>query len=120
LFRNSKFEIRNLPLDGLFVAIGHKPATGFLKDSGVLLDRKGYIYTSGRVAYELQAKKEQNFGIDHNLYNYDYQFTTNVPGIFAAGDCVDHVYRQATTAVGMGVAAELEVEKWLLSLDIRQ
>lgn len=99
---------KELPLDGLFVAIGHKPSTEFLQGSGVLLDQKGYIYTSGRIA--LEGKKEP---LPDEQFNFSYQYATSVPGIFAAGDCVDHVYRQATTAIGMGVAAELEVQHYL-------
>ena len=74
--------------DGLFLAIGHTPATRFLKESGVELDEEGYILTK--------------------------EFTmTSVEGVFAAGDCVDHRYRQAATAAGMGVAAALDAERWL-------
>ncbi len=75
-----------IPIDGLFIAIGHKPDTDLFKDQ-IELDKKGYVITK--------------------------QSMTSVPGVFAAGDCVDHVYRQAATAVGMGVAAALEVERWL-------
>ena len=46
-------------------------------------------------------------------FNYAFPSMTSVKGIFAAGDCVDFQYRQAGTAVGMGIAAALEVEKWL-------
>jgi len=79
--------------DGLFFAIGHIPATGFLKDSGVKLDELGYIING----------------------NDNWPTMTNVHGVFAAGDCVDHRYRQAATAVGMGVSAALDIEKWLES-----
>ncbi|MCR4326399.1 MAG: thioredoxin-disulfide reductase [Candidatus Roizmanbacteria bacterium] len=99
---------KELPLDGLFVAIGHKPSTTFLQGSGVLLDKKGYIYTSGRIA--LEGKIEE---LPDDQFNFTYQYATSVPGIFAAGDCIDHVYRQATTAIGMGVAAELEAQRYL-------
>lgn len=95
---------RNLPLQGLFIAIGHTPSTAFLQGSNVQLDKKGYILTSAMVALGENRSKD---------FNYNYQYMTSVPGVFAAGDCVDHVYRQAATAVGMGVAAELEVERYL-------
>ncbi len=76
--------------EGLFFAIGHTPATGFLKDSGVKLDEQGYILTK--------------------------DFTmTDVAGVFASGDCVDHRYRQAVVAAGQGVMAALDMEKWLES-----
>ncbi len=105
---------RELSAEGVFIAIGHKPATEFLKGSQVLLDDKGYVYTSGRVALEnLQKDKKEELKQLIDKFNFDYQYMTSVPGVFAAGDCVDYVYRQAGTAVGMGIAAELELEKWL-------
>ncbi len=106
---------RVLNLDGLFIAIGHKPATAFLQESAVILDKKGYIVTSAQDALN-HAKlcKSHNSSTVLN-FNYNYASATNLEGIFAAGDCVDHIYRQAATAVGMGVAAELEIERYLKS-----
>jgi thioredoxin reductase (NADPH) len=78
-----------LPVGGLFIAIGHTPATAFL--NGQLdLDAKGYIKLKD-----------------------PYRSTTSVEGVFAAGDCVDSVYRQAVTAAGMGCKAALDAERWL-------
>jgi thioredoxin reductase (NADPH) len=84
-----------LPVQGLFIAIGHDPATKFLKESGVEMDENSYIITN-----------------KHHT-NAHYQYSTNIPGLFAAGDCVDPHYKQAATAVGMAVAAEIEIEKYL-------
>ncbi len=76
-------------LGGLFVAIGHTPATGFL--NGQLdLDKKGYVKL---------ADTERS--------------TTSVDGVFAAGDVSDSVYRQAVTAAGMGCKAAIDAERWL-------
>ena len=75
---------------GLFVAIGHDPATAAFK-SAVNLDDEGYI------AVETGTTR------------------TTTDGIFAAGDCVDKIYRQAVTAAGMGCMAALDAEKWLAS-----
>jgi thioredoxin reductase (NADPH) len=72
---------------GVFIAIGHEPNTKFLQGA-VELDDKGYVKVT-RGTY------------------------TNVEGIFAAGDCVDHVYRQAVTAAGMGCMAAIDTERWL-------
>lgn len=91
--------------DGVFLAIGHTPATKFLEGSDVELDSMGYIITSERVAWE-GIKTEKR-------YDMKYRFATSLPGLFAAGDCVDFVYKQAGTAVGMAIAAELEAEKYL-------
>lgn len=77
--------------EGVFLAIGHVPATGWLKDSGIELDQAGYI----------------KVGMG------EYPTGTSVPGVFAAGDCVDHRYRQAAVASGQGVMAALDTEKWL-------
>jgi len=79
--------------DGIFFAIGHIPATGFLSKNSKILDENGYVKTG----------------------NGDWPTMTDIAGVFAAGDCVDHRYRQAATAVGMGVQAALDIEKWLES-----
>lgn len=88
--------------EGLFFAIGHTPATEFLKNSAVKLDAEGYILTQAAESLEGRGVAE-------------WPTMTSVPGIFAAGDCVDHRYRQAGTAVGMGIAAALDTERWLAS-----
>ncbi len=79
--------------EGLFFAIGHIPATGFLNGSGVAMDAEGYV----------------------KIGEGEWPTMTNVTGVFGAGDCVDHRYRQAGTAVGMGIAAALDCERWLES-----
>ncbi len=84
-------ERRRLDVKGLFVAIGHTPATRFLAGSGVALTDKGYV--------ELTARHS----------------ATNIPGVFAAGDVADAEYRQAITAAGMGCQAALDAERWLAS-----
>lgn len=90
--------------EGLFFAIGHIPATGFLKSSSIELDHEGYILTQA-------AKSLNGEGLA------EWPTMTNIPGVFAAGDCVDHRYRQAGTAVGMGIQAALDAERWLASHD---
>lgn len=102
-----------LDLQGLFVAIGHKPLTKFLDGSGVNLDNRGYIYTTSGVAYDSMKTGILNKDLNKVDYDLNFQYATNVKGIFAAGDCVDAIYRQAATAVGTGVSASLEIEKYL-------
>lgn len=94
---------KTVPTEGLFFAIGHIPATGFLKDTDIELDEEGYILTQ-------QAKSLQGLAL-----KVEWPTMTSVPGVFGAGDCVDHRYRQAGTAVGMGIAAALDMERWLES-----
>ena len=78
-----------IKLDGVFIAIGHVPSTEPFKNS-IDMDNEGYI---------VAKKPGTSF--------------TNVDGVFAAGDCVDKIYRQAVTAAGMGCMAALDAEKWL-------
>ena len=79
---------QEIACDGMFVAIGHDPATAAFRGA-IDLDEEGYIL--------VEAGRTQ----------------TSVDGVFAAGDCVDKTYRQAVTAAGMGCMAALDAEKWL-------
>jgi thioredoxin reductase (NADPH) len=81
-------EARELPMSGAFVAIGHEPQSEIVRDV-VATDAEGYVIVDGRST------------------------RTNVPGIFAAGDLVDHTYRQAVTAAGSGCEAALDAEWYL-------
>lgn len=106
-----------VPAEGLFLAIGHIPATSFLKGEGekispVQLDAKGYVVTAqhpGEAGVEM-AKMRLKDGL------VAYPTMTSSPGVFAAGDCVDFRYRQAATAAGMGVSAALDAKWWLESV----
>jgi thioredoxin reductase (NADPH) len=81
-------EEETLPIDGAFIAIGHRP-NSHLVDGQVELDENGFVLTEGKST------------------------RTGVPGVFAAGDLVDHVYRQAITAAGTGCQAALDAEWYL-------
>jgi len=83
-------DIKELKIDGLFVAIGHDPATKLFKNQ-LNMDKEGYLLT----------KPEST--------------ETNIPGVFAAGDVKDKIFRQAVTAAGMGCMSALEAEKFLSS-----
>ena len=82
-------EFSELPIGGMFNAVGHTPATAFLEGQ-LELDQKGYIKLKD-----------------------PYRSTTSIEGVFAAGDIVDSVYRQAITAAGMGCKAAIDAERWL-------
>jgi len=104
-------DIIELPLDGVFVAIGHKPDTEVFKDS-ISLNDKGFIFTSRTFAMHVFLNKNIKFE-EESLFDFNFQSMTSVNGVFAAGDCADMTYRQASTASGFGVMAALDLERWL-------
>jgi thioredoxin reductase (NADPH) len=79
-----------LAVKGLFLAIGHQPNTRPFA-SALEVDENGYLVPA-----------------------LGSQVRTRVPGVFVAGDCADHVYRQAITAAGMGCRAAIDAERWLV------
>jgi thioredoxin reductase (NADPH) len=94
-------EETDIPAGGLFVAIGHTPNTALFK--GILeLDGAGYLVVGD------DLKNDWAPGTN-------YATRTSVEGVFGAGDVVDHVYRQAVTAAGMGCQAAIDTERWLES-----
>src|SRR5690606_33593893 len=85
-------EESKLEITGLFVAIGHEPRSALVVGRGDL-DAEGYVLVQHPTA------------------------RTNLPGVFACGDVVDHIYRQAITAAGTGCAAALDAERFLAALE---
>jgi thioredoxin reductase (NADPH) len=81
-------EERDLEMSGAFIAVGHMPKSELVRDQ-VEVDENGYVVTEGKST------------------------RTNLPGVFAAGDLVDHTYRQAVTAAGTGCQAALDAEWYL-------
>ena len=94
VIKNTDGETKTLDVMGMFVAIGHKPNTAMF--DGKLAMTDGYIVV--------------NSGLNGNAT------ATSVPGVFAAGDVADHIYRQAITSAGTGCMAALDAEKYLDSL----
>ena len=94
VIKNTNGETKTLDVMGMFVAIGHKPNTAMF--DGKLAMTDGYIVV--------------NSGLNGNAT------ATSVPGVFAAGDVADHIYRQAITSAGTGCMAALDAEKYLDSL----
>ena len=85
-------DITDMPVDGIFIAIGHAPAVELFKDQ-LKLKSSGYLWTAPDST------------------------ATEIPGVYAAGDVTDDIYRQAVTAAGMGCMAALEAEKFLAELE---
>ena len=83
-------ELSDLPVDGLFVAIGHEPQSQLVRDQ-IAVDAQGYVKVEGRTSH------------------------TSIDGVFACGDLVDSHYQQAITAAGSGCVAALDAQSWLIN-----
>jgi thioredoxin reductase (NADPH) len=94
----------DLEVGGMFVGIGHSPNTQLFEG---LLEKtpEGYLLTGKTLTNDWDSLSP-------------FETRTNVEGVFAAGDCVDHFYRQAVTAAGMGCMAAIDVERWLESIGL--
>ena len=97
-----------MPVDGLFLAIGHFPETGIFRDQ-VELDEKRFLTTS--MTALMQGNKWRVS--DKDIWLEGYPTMTSRDGVFGCGDVVDYRYKQAITAAGMGCQAALDVEKYL-------
>lgn len=95
IHNNKTKETSVMPIDGVFLAIGHKPNTKLFKDA-VKLDSNGYVIVEGRTQ------------------------VTSIPGVDAAGDVEDHRYRQAGIAAGSGIKAALDADAWLNELGLTE
>ena len=93
---NVQGSMSNIQCDGLFVAIGHSPATKIFEGK-VELGEKGYAMRN----------------VQDSKFNVQYKTMTNVEGVFVSGDVHDYTYRQAVTAAGYGCEAALDAERWL-------
>lgn len=91
VINNQTQEVSEIPVNGIFIAIGHQPNTDIFKGQ-INLDDNGYILTDGKTS------------------------KTNLPGVFAAGDVQDNSYRQAITAAGSGAIAAIDAERYLSEL----
>jgi thioredoxin reductase (NADPH) len=98
---------RDLPISGLFLAIGHVPNSAIFKGQ-LAMTPEGYLLTRTALAWK---DVEAPAGLLDSLPNYGT--ATSVEGVFACGDVVDTHYRQAITAAGSGCAAAMDCEKWL-------
>ena len=92
IINNKTQELTDIPVDGLFIAIGHKPNTDIFK-GWLDMDSEGYLIT--------QADTTK----------------TNIPGVFVGGDAQDKIYRQAVTAAGTGCMAALDAQRFLEQAD---
>ena len=103
---NQSGEQSELPVDGAFIFIGLTPNTAFLQNSGILLDRWGFVVTGHSVRHELDRPE--------GFANRDpYLLETSIPGIFAAGDVRDTSTKQVVSAAGEGSTAALLVREYL-------
>jgi thioredoxin reductase (NADPH) len=94
-------ELTDISAGGIFVAIGHTPNSSLFKGK-LELDPAGYIVAGKNLSADWDPRSP-------------YETRTSVEGVFAAGDVVDHTYRQAVTAAGTGCMASIDAERWLES-----
>ena len=94
-------ELTDISAGGIFVAIGHTPNTSLFRGH-LELDAAGYIVAGRKLSADWDPASP-------------YETRTSVEGVFAAGDVVDHTYRQAITASGTGCMASIDAERWLES-----